>query len=502
MSLDTAGDEAPENDPPFQPVASPSRTIDNDPERFWASFGFQVTADDRAALTGRLPVGLVVLTGTDERALTDTAKPLPGPPVHVTADSAHYYLYRVDAASDERIELPPGVRLIEAGDVMPLPAGEDFTPERYHFQSLKDLPPLLHRQEPASKPAAPVWPVVSTPLDAFSLRGQAAKFEDAVVKAEPVLGDLCLAGQSTIWYAAPNAGKTLIALKLVLEAVDANRITPDNVYYINADDGNEGFATKLRILDDIGVHTLAPGLAGFSAGELAGLLREMAASDAALGTVVIVDTLKKFADLMHKKEASAFGDAARLYVMKGGTLLGLAHVNKNPGANGKLSYAGVADIVQDADAAYLMAALEGMGDQSERVVQFEAFKLRGPGVRKVAYAYAAEDGLSYHERLASVRTVDPQRFDEFERFQAEKSDAAIISAVADCIGEGVVQKMALAKAVAVRAHVAERAAIRVIEAYTGEDPARHRWTYRVRERGAKVFELLPMPMADEPSSPP
>lgn len=314
-----------------------------------------------------------------------------------------------------------------------------------------------------------------------------------MVAAVPVLGDLCLAGQSTIFYAAPNAGKTLIALKLLIEAVRQQRIAPGNAYYINADDGNEGFATKLRLLDDLGAHTLAPGFGKFNACDLSGLLRQMAETDTAIGTIVIVDTLKKFADLMQKREASAFGDAVRQYVMKGGTFLGLAHVNKNVGANGKPSYAGVADIVQDADAAYMMTALDGVGDGSERVVQFEAFKRRGPGTSKVAYAYAAEDAVSYHERLASVRVVDPKLFDEFERYEAEKSDAHLIAAITACIQDGIVQKMALAKAASVHAHVSERAAIRALETYTGDDPAKHHWSYCVRERDAKVFELLVKP---------
>ncbi len=470
------------------------KATDPDPQSFWQGLGFTVVTDVDAGLTGTIPPGLVIYTGApdaDPSALTNLIKTLPGPPVPVLARGGTLYLYRAVAGSALGECLPPsGVRRLVGGESVRLPTGDDFRPEQYRCQTMSELPLLDAKPAQQVEPEKASQPTVDTPLTAFSLRGQATRFEDTMVQAVPVLGDLCLAGQSTVWYAAPNAGKTLIALKLLVEAVRQGRINPGNAYYINADDGNEGFATKLRILDDLGVHTLAPGFAGFNAYDLSGLIREMAETNSATGTVIIVDTLKKFADLMHKKEASAFGDATRQYAMHGGTFLGLAHVNKNPAANGKPSYAGVADIVQDADAAYMMTALEDVGDSNERVVQFESFKLRGPGVGKVAYAYAAEAGLSYHERLASVRVVDPKLFEEFERFRAEKSDAHIIAAITRCIEQGVVQKMALAKAASVRAHVPERAAIRTLETYTGDDPAKHRWAYSVRERGAKVFELL------------
>lgn len=475
--------------------------------QFWQDFGFaDVTDDGEASLSGRLPEGVVVYaadTDADNHALTNIIKALPGPPVHLAANGSSQYVYRVAGVSSlpSASEVPAGVRLLLAGDAIRLPGGNDFEPGQYHYPNIGELPLLKAPCGTTPEAVTLPRPVVTTPLTAFSLRGQAAKFEESMVAAVPVLGDLCLAGQSTIWYAAPNAGKTLIALKLLMEAIRQERIAPGNAYYINADDGNEGFATKLRILDDFGAHTLAPGFSGFNACELSGLLRQMAETDTAIDTIVIVDTLKKVCDLMQKRDASAFSDAVRQYVMKGGTFLGLAHVNKNVGANGKPAYAGVADIVQDTDAAYMMTALDGVGDGEERVVQFESFKLRGPGTSKVAYAYAAGAGVSYHERLASVRVVDPKLFDEFERYAAEKSDAHLIAAITACIGDGIVQKMGLAKAASVRAHVSERAAIRALEAYTGDDPAKHHWSYRVRERGAKVFELLVTPLpTEEPAS--
>jgi hypothetical protein len=79
-------------------------------------------------------------------------------------------------------------------------------------------------------------------------------------ESKPLLGDRCLSGQATVFYAAPNVGKTLVTLRLVSDAVANGRINPGNIYYVNADDSSAGFATKMRLMNDLGVHTLAPGL--------------------------------------------------------------------------------------------------------------------------------------------------------------------------------------------------------------------------------------------------
>ncbi|MNN77944.1 hypothetical protein D3C81_1944510 [compost metagenome] len=53
--------------------------------------------------------------------------------------------------------------------------------------------------------------------------------------------------------------------------------------------------------------------------------------------------------------------------------------------------------------------------------------------------------------------------------------------------------MKLADAVAERVGSPKRSVLKVIEKYTGNDPAFHLWTFSVQERGAKVFSLLERP---------
>lgn len=390
-----------------------------------------------------------------------------------------------------RRQLPEGISLHLPGDVITLPSAADWSPSEHTPRTIDDVPELdLDSLAHLTNPE----PVIDrNPLLAFSLRGQSEQFQAMMVASKPLLGNVCLRGQVTVWYAGPNTGKTLIALKLLTDAVMEGRIAAGNIFYVNADDSGLGFATKLQLMDDLGVNTLAPGFKGFKAAELITLLNAMADKDEAKGVFIIVDTLKKFTDLMDKKELSRFAQACRRVSMMGGTVLSLAHTTKNPNSDGSPRYAGVTDFLEDADAAYTISLLKGSNDTNERVVEFSCIKARGDNAERAAYAYAAEKGISYDELLASVRSVDGEQLDGFKRVEAQRSDAEMIAAVATCIEEGINTKMVLGQEVASRMKISGRAAGKLIERYTGTDPAQHRWRFKRAARGAQVFELLTPP---------
>jgi RecA-family ATPase len=381
--------------------------------------------------------------------------------------------------------LPEGFTLLRPGDEMSVARCE--VNDALRAKSIADLPEMSSANEVIER-AVP--PIAKSGLSNYSLLGRAGEFEARVVEAKPLLGNVCQSGQATIWYAPPNAGKTLIGLSLLGDAVQAKRVQPGNVYYINADDSSAGFVAKMRLMDDLGVHTLAPGQRKFESATLVEQLQRSVREATASGVFIIIDTLKKFVDLMNKAQASAFADACRLFVMGGGTVLAFAHTNKNPLSSGRLTYAGTADIVQDFDAVYLLTPSETEGSDGQRLVRFDALKRRGSGAAKTAYSYASEDEISYEERLLSVREVDPEWLGDFERVEAEREDEEVIQAIKSVIDMGVTKKMELATSVAKRLQISGRRALRVLEAYTGSNPQQHHWTFATKARGAKVYEIL------------
>lgn len=500
-----------EHPPPSDATALPVaiETAERTDVVFWRAFGFTPILLDPAATKDHmlpdghdlgclLPENTIAFTVARDDA-KDIGPVLDGFPMTASLNfqvgTHNFFLFRSEsnAGKFDSTSLPRSVRLLMPGDLMPLPTN----PILYKASSLAGVAEVLADliKRAVSPKAEPE--IVNSPLVAFSLRGQAAKFEQRATDAKPLLGQLCHTGQVTVLFAPPNAGKTLITLKLVIDAVASDRINPANIYYINADDSSSGFAAKMRLMDDLGVHTLAPGFKGLKSENLITVLHDVATQGKARGTLIIIDTVKKFVSLMDKSKASAFSEACRQVAVNGGAILGLAHTTKNPNPNGKLRYAGTTDMVDDCDAAYVMTPREGEVCKGEKVVLFDNIKRRGNNAQRVAYAYAGEGDISYEERLASVHEVDPDQLEDFGRIEAERADADVITVVAACIADGVTAKMALGKEAAVRAKISERAAIRLIETYTGNEPSQHHWTYTVKDRGAKIYALLPRPEAED-----
>ena len=452
-------------------------------------FGF-VGAEEGGYALPTTAVALQAVGNEHHAALIDMLKTMSVPPkVTIWAGERRAAFYRLaePALTDALAKaVPDGVTLVREGQLVDLTG---FSPDDHAAKSIADLSELT-APDVAALTADPLN--TRNPLLPYSLRGQSERFQRMAVEARPLLGEVCLRGQVTVWYAAPNSGKTLVALSLVIEAVREGRIAAGNVFYVNADDNGQGFAAKLQLMDDIGANTLAPGFQGFAAEDLIPLLHKMADQDQARGLLLVIDTTKKFVDLMSKLDASKFAQACRRVAMMGGSVLGLAHTTKNANSDGSPRYAGTTDLVDDADAAYTLRLLDG-GIVGEKVVEFRCFKSRGECAESAAYAFAVEKGLTYDEKLASVRPVEAEQLDQFQRVEAQRSDSEVIEAVAACIREGINTKMSLAKTVAARINISGREATRVIERYTGDDPARYRWRFRRGDRSALLFELLPEP---------
>lgn len=331
----------------------------------------------------------------------------------------------------------------------------------------------------------------SHPLRKFSLQGQAQHLDEMAVEQKALLGSICLSGQSTVFCAPPNAGKTLITLSLIIDAIEGRRIAAENVIYVNADDTTSGIADKVRILDEYGGHMLGEGYNGFQAKMLTGALEQMIAQDKAKGCLVILDTFKKFSQLMSKQQTSEFTNVVRRFVLKGGTLLCLSHTNKSPGADGKNVFAGVSDIIDDLDCAYV---IDVTAKGADRIAVFTNRKRRGDVPDIAAYAYSADPALSYTERLLTVQQTDtPEGSGEAPK-DIEVSDQEVLYALAMFIHHGNgIGKMELVRATAQKANTSKMRALKLLERFTGDDPKAHRWNYSVGARGVHAYHLLGEP---------
>ena len=474
------------------------------PQFDWGRYGFELVKpvnSEEPVTAWKVPTGIIGFAYDKVRAAKAMLRLSPLPMdrlLHASTGETNISFARLEPGYDRLTarEASTAVHIFQVGDVVSLPK----VPQREPDLSLTDIHIVTAETLRVLSTPPLAKEIKDSPFAQFSLRGQAAEFERLATEATPLLGRICMAGQATVIYATPNVGKTLIVLKLLGDTVATGLINPSNVFYINADDSSSGFAEKMRLMDDLGVHTLSPGLRGFQAANLITILQRVASEDKARQSLIILDTVKKFVSLMDKSRASAFTQACREVVMRGGTIVGLAHTAKNPNANGSVRYGGTTDVVDDFDAAYTISPLEITGMTKEKIVVFDAIKRRGDNAESAAFSYGVESGISYAERLLSVAEVDADTVGQFQRIEEQRSDEEVIAAVTASIADGITKKMALAKEAALRASVSARAAIRIIEKYTGTDPAVARWEFKIGERGAKAYALLtepePLPSPD------
>lgn len=91
-------------------------------------------------------------------------------------------------------------------------------------------------------------------------------------------------------------------------------------------------------------------------------------------TVIILDTLKKFSDLMNKGRAKEFNSILRSLTAKGVTVIALAHTNKYEGEDGKPIFEGTGDLRNDFDE--LIYLIPCKNDDGSMTVTTEADKVR------------------------------------------------------------------------------------------------------------------------------
>ena len=326
------------------------------------------------------------------------------------------------------------------------------------------------------------------PFHKFSLRGQSAEIEKNLVEQVYVMDGIAPKGQYVMIYAAPNTGKTLFTLHLLTEAIKKGSINPDKLFYFNMDDTGNGLLEKNTIADEYGFHIITKGYFDFTDSLFLTYTDEMVKENSAKDVILVLDTTKFFVNLMLKNDASAFNQKIRPFVAKGGTVIALAHTNKNLDPSGKPKFCGTSDMVDDCDCAYILNSVST--ENNVKVVEFENIKCRGNVLDKVAYQYTKEDDSSYLDILLSIAKVDENELDAIKRSEALKTDAELIDAVIATINDGIISKMKLAEAAAKRAGMGKGKMNKLIDKYTGENPDLHRWKYSVGSHGVKAFTLI------------
>lgn len=165
--------------------------------------------------------------------------------------------------------------------------------------------------------------------------------------AEFLIPNMIVRGHMAAYVSPGNGGKTTIFIYLCEKLATMGL----QVLYINVD-GSPGDLKRHH------AHAAAHGYVvispdakdGKSTNDALNKLRGIAASAARCDKVVfILDTLKKFVDVIDKRKAKELFNLMRALTVKGATVCLLGHTNKHAGEDGKQIYEGTGDLRNDLD---------------------------------------------------------------------------------------------------------------------------------------------------------
>jgi len=194
---------------------------------------------------------------------------------------------------------------------------------------------------------------------------------------------------------------------------------------------------------------------------------------------------------MDKARSAEFAQVCRSYVMAGGTVIALGHTAKNRNSDGTPRYEGTTDIRDGFDAVYVAELMSAKPGTHERVIRFSELKRRAESLAVVAYAYSTEPGLSYREKLASVRPVYPEELDSHSLEEARFDDQSIVDELRAYISRFPVNgQEKIVKAISNGGDFPRSAIRRVLDRFTGTDPGKQLWNYRLGDRGVRNYYIL------------
>ena len=245
-------------------------------------------------------------------------------------------------------------------------------------------------------------------LQSWSSTGDSEAMAKQMLVDKFVLPDLAILGQWTTIYASHNVGKTLVTIRLLKDSVESGELDGRTIFYVNADDNYRGSVEKLSIVEQLGIEMLVPYRNNFDPNALVPAMWDAVKKNEARNIVIVLDTLKKFVNLMDKTEGTKFGKVARQFTQAGGTLIGLAHTNKHRDDEGKSVYSGTTDVADDCDCVYVIDLIDDDRASGKRTIQFRNEKLRGDVAIEKTFTYLRQDGSKYADLLGTLSVVDEE----------------------------------------------------------------------------------------------
>jgi len=267
---------------------------------------------------------------------------------------------------------------------------------------MSQLEKLLNEQKMVSLNADPFKGLLSMEVTEEDVK----KIEDAKFAWRQLIPE----GHMVVICSKANGGKTTLMVHIAGE-MSRNGY---RVIYINADASASDIKYYKHHAMEYGYALINPDLKGKGAEDVVSELQKISTSDVdSSKTVIILDTLKKFGDLMHKSKIKVFNNLLRTLTTKGITVICLAHTNKNETNDGKPIFEGTGDIRNDFDdLIYLIPVLNPDGTTT---VSTAKDKVRAD-IRDESFVITADRDIEFLDRhVDTLAIIERQRnFDNDE----------------------------------------------------------------------------------------
>ena len=196
----------------------------------------------------------------------------------------------------------------------------------------------------------------------------------AMLDAKFIIFALVISGQLTVIAAKPGSGKTSVLMHEAANAVRAGY----RVVYVNMDCGAADLKYWHKLAKSGDFRMITPHFSGASGVDawLLGLANMAGQPGDLSDLIIVIDTLKKIADLMNKSRMKKTMNLLRALTAKGATVVCLAHCNKHRDPAGKLIFEGVGDIEADCDNLVYLESEKGI-DGIRMVSTEPSDKVRG-----------------------------------------------------------------------------------------------------------------------------
>jgi|GEM_PF-1577658 len=346
------------------------------------------------------------------------------------------------------------------------------------------------------------------PVDAATLLGgfQVTKeYTDKLGNEEFLVKDLILSNHVATIIAMSGGGKTAFFFRYVAPKLAQEGL---KVWYCDNDSPTSEHGKMRESAEQHGFMFLNPdAVLGQSAETLLATLVQIAESGADLGGYVfIMDTLKKFCDMMGKNDIKEFFKLARKLTALGATVILLGHANKYRDKDGNLIFEGTGDVKADSDELIYFESVQnpsGGIDVTSICDPSRGAKVRGI-FKPFSFHITPEREIQFYDSPLPVvdlsATTAPKATDDeiltvatqyLEDREEPVTQAELIDYACDAV-EGTAGKERVRKLIVKRSMLKDK--------FTTQEemPLGTRFVFTAGPRNKRLFELPPEPPKQQP----